>query len=71
MPDLLEEQRLGRSRIELLLVLLGEKEEELEGVLGDLQDVRGMYKAQMEEMLDKVIAAQSTGSNITGLVTAT
>jgi hypothetical protein len=47
---------LGRSRIELLLVLLGEKEEELEGVLGDLQDVKGMYKAQMEEMLNKVIA---------------
>ena len=54
-PMLKEESRESRGRIEVLLVLLGEKEEEVEAILGDLKEVRCMYKDQIEELLDKVV----------------
>ena len=54
-PQLREETKASRGRIEVLLVLLGEKEEEVEAILSDLKDVRGMYKDQIEELLNKVV----------------
>ena len=45
-------ERSGK-RIELLLVLLGEKEEELEGLMGDMREVKTMYRAHLEELLEK------------------
>lgn len=67
MPLLLEESRTCRSRIEVLLVLLGEKEEEVEAMMGDIQDVKGMYKNQMEELLEQVIVERERANRVSGL----
>ena len=55
-PSLLEESKTSRSRIEVLLVLLGEKEEEVEAMLGDIKDIKNMYKDQMEELLEELVS---------------
>lgn len=40
----------------MLLVLLGEKEEEVEAMLGDIKDIKDMYKDQMEELLEELVS---------------
>lgn len=60
---LLEEARVSRSRIDVLLVLLGEKEEELEAMIGDLKDVKGLYKDQIEDLLERIVTLPSTSSS--------
>ena len=67
MPALLEESRTCRSRIEVLLVLLGEKEEEVEAMMGDIQDIKGMYKDQMQELLEQVILEREKADRSTGI----
>jgi hypothetical protein len=52
-----------QSQIEVLLVLLGEKEEELEALLLDMREVKHMYKAQMEELLIKIISNEHQEKN--------
>lgn len=52
-PGLRAEVEACTKRTEMLLVLLGEKEEELEGALADMKEVRTMYRAHMDELLDK------------------
>jgi hypothetical protein len=47
-----EADALGK-RTEMLLVMLGEKEEELEAVLGDMREVKHMYRAHLDELLEK------------------
>lgn len=66
-PALLEESRTCRSRIEVLLVLLGEKEEEVEAMMGDIQDIKGMYKDQMQELLEQVIQEREKADRSTGI----
>ena len=44
--------RLDKENM-VLLLLLGEKEEELENVLTDLKDVKNLYKSQLETLYDK------------------
>ena len=53
LPSLRAEVERSGKRIELLLVLLGEKEEELEGLMGDMREVKTMYRAHLEELLEK------------------
>lgn len=48
-----------QKQIEVLLVLLGEKEEELEGLLSDMKEIKNMYKDQMEELLLKVLSFEN------------
>lgn len=36
------------------MVLLGEKEEELEAAISDLGDVKNMYKSHMEDLVERV-----------------
>ena len=67
MPALLEESRTCRSRIEVLLVLLGEKEEEVEAMMGDIQDIKGMYKDQMQELLEQVILEREKADRSTDI----
>ena len=55
-PLLREEAHMSRKRNELLLSLLGEKEEELEALEGDMREVKGLYRAQMDELLQRVAA---------------
>jgi TATA element modulatory factor 1 TATA binding len=60
---LLEEARVSRGRIDVLLVLLGEKEEELEAMIGDLKDVKGLYKDQIEDLLERIVTLPSSTSS--------
>ena len=53
-PHLKGELETYTKRVELLLVLLGEKEEELEGMMSDMKEVKNMYRTHMEELLDKI-----------------
>lgn len=55
-----EEARVSRSRIDVLLVLLGEKEEELEAMIGDIKDVKELYKDQIQDLLDRIITIPSS-----------
>ena len=43
-----------QSKSNILLNILGEKDEELEATLDDMKEVKYMYRAQLEELLDKV-----------------
>lgn len=54
-PQLQAEVQSKKVRIDLLLTLLGEKEEELEAIMSDLKEVKLMYKTHYEELLEKVI----------------
>lgn len=45
----------------VLLTLLGEKEEELELLYSDLKEVKTMYKEQISELLAKIIPSHSAG----------
>lgn len=60
---LLEEARVSRGRIDVLLVLLGEKEEELEAMIGDLKDVKGLYKDQIEDLLERIVTLPSSSNS--------
>lgn len=53
-PHFREEIVVSRKRNELLLALLGEKEEELEAMEGDMKEVKNLYRQQMNELLDLV-----------------
>jgi hypothetical protein len=54
LPKTIDDLNASNQRIEVLLVLLGEKEEELEGLLGDMKEIKNMYKNHMEDLLDKI-----------------
>ena len=54
-PKLRQEALTSKKRIEVLLVMLGEKEEELEAVMSDLKEVKNMYRAQMDDLLTQVM----------------
>jgi hypothetical protein len=44
----------NKKQVEVLLVLLGEKEEELEGLLHDMNEVKHLYKSHIEELMQQV-----------------
>jgi hypothetical protein len=52
-PDLRAEVEQLGQRTEMLLVMLGEKEEELEGALADMREVKHMYRQHLDELLQK------------------
>ena len=60
-PSLVEEVAALRKQNDVLLSLLGEKEEELEAAMADMREVKGMYKAQMDELLYRLTASEGTG----------
>ncbi len=43
-----------QSKSNILLNILGEKDEELEATLDDMKEVKYMYRAQLEELLEKI-----------------
>ena len=53
-----------RKENEVLLTLLGEKEEELESCITDMKDIKNMYKAQIEELMDRVAPPSTHIHNI-------
>ncbi len=52
-PRLQCEAEAATKRLELVLVLLGEKDEELEAMMGDMQEVKHLYRAHLEELIQK------------------
>ena len=54
-PQLQADVSAKKVRIDILLTMLGEKEEELEAIMSDLQEVKFMYKSHYEELLEKII----------------
>ena len=57
LPSLEGEISLLKKNNEALLILLGEKDEEVETVFSDLKEVRYLYRNQIEELLDKITPA--------------
>jgi len=53
-PFLREEVGSSRKKCELLLVMLGEKEEEVEAALADMREVKGLYKQQIVELMERI-----------------
>lgn len=61
-PTLKFELQAVTKRLELLLVLLGEKEEELEAMMSDMKEMKNMYRNHIEELMT---IQQSSNSCIT------
>lgn len=55
LPQLQADVNAKNVRIDLLLTMLGEKEEELEAIMSDLKEVKVMYKTHYEELLERII----------------
>jgi len=53
----------SRKQVEVLLVLLGEKEEELEALLHDMNDVKLMYKSHIEDLLQQIAPSNQSIDN--------
>ena len=54
LPQILEEFTASKKRIDVLLVMLGEKEEELEAAVGDVREVKNMYKQHIEDLMGRL-----------------
>lgn len=61
-PSVQADNALLRERNDALLILLGEKEEELESLLQDMQDVKNLYKCEIEHLLSKIVPVASSTS---------
>ena len=57
-PQLTEDVNTYRKKLELLLTLLGEKEEELDAAYEDLKEVKCMYRNHMEDLLNQIAPVQ-------------
>ncbi len=58
-PTLKRELAEKQKQLEISLVLLGEKEEELEAALNDMKEVKNMYRNHIEELLMKVLPSDT------------
>lgn len=54
LPRVTEGLAASKKRAEVLLVLLGEKEEELEAAYADMKEVKHMYREQLDELINKI-----------------
>ena len=63
LPLLKETVQENQKQLDVLLVLLGEKEEELEATLMDMKEVKNMYASHMEELLEKIAATSNHNNN--------
>lgn len=70
-PSLRADLEATAKRVELLLVLLGEKEEELEAMMGDMKEVKHMYRSHMEELIEKCSPPTPTAASAGPSHTAT
>lgn len=62
LPTLQDALANARKRVDLLLVMLGEKEEELEAAVCDMKEVKYLYRTQLDELLIAA-AARSVDGN--------
>jgi DNA-binding Lrp family transcriptional regulator len=54
LPEVKELLASTKLQNDLLLTLLGEKEEELEGVMADMKEVKLLYRHELDVLLEKV-----------------
>jgi TATA element modulatory factor len=54
-PALSAENMELREKTEALLILLGEKEEELESLLQDMKDVKHLYRGEIEKLMSQLV----------------
>jgi hypothetical protein len=55
--DLMEYKRKN----DMLLVMLGEKEEEYEALSNDMREVKSLYRNQLDELLNRLCETNSNG----------
>ena len=60
LPSLQEEIKSLKKTNDALLVLVGEKDEEVESIFSDLKEVKNLYRGQIEELLNKVVPPHSS-----------
>jgi len=65
-PKLQAENDAFTKRLELVLVLLGEKDEELEAMMSDMQEVKHMYRAHLEELIEGSVGGAPAGGALAG-----
>lgn len=58
-PDFKQEYEELQQKCDLLLTLLGEKEEELEGLTGDIKEVKTLYRDQLDSLFYQLTDKQS------------
>lgn len=63
LPQLRQDFENASKQNELLLVLLGEKDEELEAMVSDMQEVKLLYQSHMEELIEGKVGT-ATGSSL-------
>jgi hypothetical protein len=60
LPSLQQSLTSLRDKNNALLLLLGEKEEEVEAITSDLQEVKYLYRTEIDSLLNKLLALNST-----------
>lgn len=54
LPRVKDECQKLQKQLEISLLLLGEKEEELEAIVMDMKEIKNMYTAHIAELIEKV-----------------
>jgi len=54
MPQIKIDLEQYKKQADVLLLMLGEKEEELEGLISDMKEVKYLYSHQIEELLERI-----------------
>jgi hypothetical protein len=62
LPSLQQSLTTLRDKNNALLLLLGEKEEEVEAITSDLQEVKYLYRTEIDSLLNKLLALNSTST---------
>lgn len=53
--SLSNERKKLKEQNETLLILLGEKEEELENIFNDMKEIKNLYREEMNRLIEKSI----------------
>lgn len=61
-PVLQQSHARLQQQVDVLLVLLGEKEEENEALAGDLRDTRDLYREQLDSLLARILILEQKES---------
>ena len=67
MTELTNELRQCKAQNEMLLVMLGEKSEELESTIQDIKDVKELYRSQLDIALNAIVVQQNNGNGIVSI----
>jgi chromosome segregation ATPase len=70
LPGVQAEREAQDRRVELLLVLLGEKEEELECTVADMKEVKHMYRTQLDELIERVSGTGAISATLAAAASA-